>query len=112
MRIRGDLFWSWADPTLHHRTHPETLVDGTTLDVQVRLSRGGITQVFMGIYAASGMALHEEAYNERSGESMTRALANAVAKARQLALQHACAGPVRVNQSTPLALQGGVPLGG
>jgi hypothetical protein len=112
MRIRGDLFWAWADPTLHHRTHPETLSDGTTIDIQVRLSRSGVTQVFMGIYAASGMALHEEAHDERPGQSMTRALASAVAKARQLALQQACAGPVRVNQSTPSALQGFVSLGG
>lgn len=37
MRIRGDAFWNWADPALHHRTHDETLDDGTTIDVQLRL---------------------------------------------------------------------------
>lgn len=29
MRIRGEVFWQWADPSLHHRTHDETLGDGT-----------------------------------------------------------------------------------
>ena len=27
MKIRGDVFWKWADPTLHHRDHDETLDD-------------------------------------------------------------------------------------
>lgn len=47
MRIRGDVFWQWADPTLHHRTHDETLDDGTFIDVQVRLSPMGHTQMFL-----------------------------------------------------------------
>lgn len=28
MRMRGNVFWAWADPTLHHRSHDETLDDG------------------------------------------------------------------------------------
>lgn len=75
MRIRGEVFWAWADPTLHHRTHAERLGDGTYIDVQVRMSRTGITQMFIGIYAPQGMAIHEEAFDSRPGESMTRALA-------------------------------------
>ena len=85
MRLRGDVFWAWADPELHSRTHDETLHDGTFIDVQVRLSRAGETQMFIGIYAPSGMALHEEAVDPRPGESMTRALAWGVGRARQLA---------------------------
>lgn len=85
MRIRGDVFWDWADPTLHHRTHDETLSNGTFIDVQVRLSRTGNTQMFIGIYAPSGMAIHEEAFDSRPGESMTRALAWGVGRARHLA---------------------------
>ena len=85
MRIRGEVFWEWADPTLHHRTHDEELEDGTVIDVQVRLSRTGNTQMFIGVYAASGMALHEEAFDSRSGESMTRALAWGVGRARRIA---------------------------
>ncbi|MHA7115935.1 hypothetical protein ACX0KM_17510 [Pseudomonas promysalinigenes] len=87
MRIRGDIFWKWADPALHHRTHDETLDDGTTMDIQVRLSRTGDTQMFIGVYAGTGMALHEEAFDTRPGESMTRALAWGVGRARCLATE-------------------------
>ncbi|QXH53305.1 hypothetical protein KSS94_09385 [Pseudomonas fakonensis] len=87
MRIRGDVFWNWADPTLHHRTHDENLNDGTTIDVQVRLSRLGGTKMFIGVYARSGMMLHEEAFDSRPGESMTRALAWGVGLARRLAME-------------------------
>ena len=86
MRIRGDVFWQWADPALHHRTHDETLDDGTFIDVQVRLSPSGNTQMFIGVYAASGMALHEEAFDSRPGESMTRASAWGVGCSRRLAI--------------------------
>ncbi|WP_228392797.1 hypothetical protein [Pseudomonas helleri] len=85
MRIRGDAFWNWADPTLNHRTHDETPDNGTTIDVQVRLSRTGGTQMFIGVYAPSGMVLHEEAFDSRPGESMTRALAWGVGCARRIA---------------------------
>ncbi|MGO0628752.1 hypothetical protein ACTORR_01560 [Pseudomonas sp. SAR267] len=85
MRIRGDVYWSWADPNLHHRTHDETLSDGTFIDVQVRLSRTGTTQMFIGIYASDGMAIHEEAFDSRPGETMTRALAWGVGRARRIA---------------------------
>ncbi|GLO55032.1 hypothetical protein PPUJ20066_10680 [Pseudomonas putida] len=85
MRIRGHVFWEWADPTLHHRSHDEALDDGTTMDIQVRLSRTGNTQLFIGVYAGSGIVLHEEAFNSRPGESMTRALAWGVGRARCLA---------------------------
>ncbi|WJM94661.1 hypothetical protein QEP73_13745 [Pseudomonas defluvii] len=85
MRIRGEAFWEWADPALQHRSHDETLDNGKVIDVQVRLSRTGSTQLFVGVYAPSGMALHEEAHNSRPGESMARALAWGVGLARTLA---------------------------
>ncbi|MDI9777127.1 MULTISPECIES: hypothetical protein [Pseudomonas] len=85
MRLRGDVYWSWADPTLHHRTHEEILNDGSYLDVQVRLSRIGATQLFIGVYASSGTALYEEAFDTRPNESMTSALAWGVARARAVA---------------------------
>lgn len=87
MRIRGDVFWAWADPTLHHRTHSETLDDGTYIDVQVRLSRTGSTQMFIGVYAQGGMAIHEESFDSRPSESMTRALAWGVGRARRVATE-------------------------
>ncbi|MFV3289158.1 hypothetical protein ACNFBR_10495 [Pseudomonas sp. NY11955] len=86
MRIRSDVFWGWADPTLHHRTHEEELDDGTCIDVQVRLSRTGCTQMFIGVYAPGGMTVHEEAHDSRPGESMTRALAWGVGRARRIAV--------------------------
>lgn len=85
MRLRGDIFWAWADPEIHNRTHDETLSNGTHIDVQVRLSRTGETQMFIGVYASGGMALHEETVNPSPGESMTRAMAWGVGRARQLA---------------------------
>lgn len=85
MKIRGDVFWNWADPMLHHRTHDETLDDGTYIDVQVRLSRTGNTQMFIGIYSPRGFVVHEEAFDSRPGESMTRALAWGVGRARRIA---------------------------
>nr|WP_093100213.1 hypothetical protein [Pseudomonas sp. Z003-0.4C(8344-21)] len=86
MRHRGDIFWAWADPELHNRMHDETLSNGTHIDVQVRLSRTGETQLFIGVYASDGVAMHEEAVCPGAGESMTCALAWGVERARQVAL--------------------------
>ncbi len=85
MRIRGDVFWKWADPALAHRSYDETLDDGTAIEVQTRLSRTGATQVFIGVYAASGMPLHEEAFAAMPGESMNRALAWGIGRAKSIA---------------------------
>ncbi len=85
MRIRGEVFWRWADPKLHCRTHEETLVNGTFIDVQVRLSRVGATQLFLGIYGVDGTMMLEEGYDSRPGESMTKAMAWGVQRARCLA---------------------------
>lgn len=85
MRVRGEVFWRWADPKLHSRTHEERLDDGTLIDIQVRLSRVGATQLFVGIYGADGVMIHEEGYDSRPGESMTKAMAWGVQRARHLA---------------------------
>ena len=87
MRTRGHVYWDWADPSLHNRSHDEILDDGTHIDVQVRLSRTGNMQMFIGVYAPSGAALHEEAFDSRPGESMTRALAWGVGRARKFACE-------------------------
>jgi hypothetical protein len=89
MRIRDDVFWAWAAPTLRHRVHDETLDDGTFIDVQVRLSRTGNTQIFIGVYTPGGMAVHEESFDSRPGESMTKALAWGVGRARRVAAEGA-----------------------
>ncbi|MEK2608507.1 hypothetical protein WLF18_05240 [Pseudomonas shirazensis] len=82
---RGEIFWQWADPSLHHRTHVETMENGVAIDVQARLSRTGATQLFIGIYAKDGQALYEEAFLKRPGETMTRALLWGAGKARETA---------------------------
>jgi len=85
MRTRGTKYWAWVDAQLHCRTHEEELSDGTMFDVQVRLSRTGATQMFIGVYAASGNVIREEAYDKRPGETITRALAWGVERARRIA---------------------------
>lgn len=85
MRIREEVYWQWADAQLHSRSHDEELSDGTSIDVQVRLSRLGATQLFLGLYAKSGAALHEEYHPTRPGETMTRALVWGVERGRALA---------------------------
>ncbi|CAI8889668.1 MULTISPECIES: hypothetical protein [Pseudomonas] len=85
MRIREETYWSWADAQLHSRSHDEQLSDGTSIDVQVRLSRTGATQLFLGIYTCQGNALVEEYYDNRPGETMTRAMVWGVDRARALA---------------------------
>ncbi|MFJ4345276.1 hypothetical protein [Pseudomonas sp. NPDC089401] len=85
MRVRDEIYWQWADLQLHCRCHEEALSDGTSLDVQVRLSRLGATQLFLGLYGRDGRALLEEYYPTRPGETMTRALVWGVDRARALA---------------------------
>lgn len=94
MRMRGHVYWAWADPALHHQSHEETLSDGTRIDVQVRRCRPGGTQIFLGVYAWSGMALYEEAFNSRPGESMPRALAWGVGLARRVAIEGVAMGAI------------------
>ncbi|MGE8405857.1 MAG: hypothetical protein ACN6QH_02295 [Pseudomonas sp.] len=84
MRIREEKYWQWADARLHSRSHDEVFSDGTSIDVQVRLSRTGATQLFLGVYARSGKALLEEYYPSRPHESMSRALVWGVDKAREM----------------------------
>ena len=84
MRIREETYWQWADAQLHSRSHDELLSDGTNIDVQVRLSRTGATQLFIGIYASHGKAMVEEYYPSRPGETMTRAMVWGVNRARAL----------------------------
>ncbi|SYX90328.1 hypothetical protein CCOS865_02594 [Pseudomonas reidholzensis] len=100
MRIREETYWQWADTQLHSRSHDEQLSDGTSIDVQVRLSRVGATQLFIGVYARSGKALLEEFYPARPGETMTRALVWGVDRGRALAT-----GALAVAEVEPRRLQ-------
>jgi len=70
---------------LKHHSHEQELAGGARLDIQVRLSRTGDTQLFIGIYERSGLARIEEAYAKRPGETTTRAMAWAASRGRELA---------------------------
>ncbi|PMZ92819.1 MULTISPECIES: hypothetical protein [unclassified Pseudomonas] len=93
MRSRGQTYWNWADAQLHSRSHTEVLESGLTIDVQVRLSRVGATQMFIGIYGPDGACLHEEAHKARPGQSMTTAMLWGVALARDMGASYAVPGP-------------------
>lgn len=85
IRRRGDCFWAWGNASVHNRSHCETLADGSQIDVQVRLSPVGATQLFIGVYAPDGELVHEESFDSRPGETMTRAMALGVGRARAFA---------------------------
>lgn len=85
MKKRGSTFWEWADKDLHHRSHDEELSDGTSIDVQVRLDRNGVTQLFIGVYRGDGVAILEEFFTSRSHETMTKALVWGAERARVFA---------------------------
>lgn len=82
MRNRGTVYCDWADPALHTRSVDERQADGTLLNVQVRLSLLGRTQLFIGVYGAKGMMIYEEANDSMPGESMSKALAWGLEQAR------------------------------
>ncbi len=81
LKQRKQVFWDWSDCELHTRCHDGLLPDGGQIDVQVRTSRSGAVQLFVGAYSGSGGMLFEEYYKERPGESMSGALAFGVARA-------------------------------
>ncbi|UXV22500.1 hypothetical protein N4P55_06540 [Pseudomonas fluorescens] len=81
---RRRVFWDWSDSELHTRCHDGLLPDGGQIDVQVRTSREGAVQLFVGAYSGSGGMLFEEYYKARPGETMTVALAFGVARAMML----------------------------
>ena len=85
MKYRGKHYWAWAEAPLMSRSHEEVLDGGEIVDVQVRLSRRGATQLFIGVYNAGGTLMFEETYDSRPGETMTRAMNWGTARARLLA---------------------------
>jgi len=82
MRNRGKVFWDWADPALHTRSVDERQADGTLLNVQVRMSLLGRTELFIGVYGVDEKMLFEEAPESIPGETMTAALARGLDIAR------------------------------
>jgi hypothetical protein len=85
MHHRGNQYWAWADCQLHSRSHDEELSDGTQIDVQVRVSRDDVTQVFIGVYGSTGSMLFEEYHDSLLSEATSCALVWGVDRARALA---------------------------
>lgn len=83
MRTRGAVYWEWADPSLHVRSVDERLPDGTLLNVLVRMSSSGQVQLFVGVYTVTGVMLFEEAFYERPGETMTKAMEWGINRAKE-----------------------------
>ncbi|MEI7052153.1 hypothetical protein WCL09_17330 [Pseudomonas koreensis] len=101
MRKRGSVYWSWADPEIHFRHKDEKLSDGTLLNVQVRTSKTGETQLFLGLYGQQGTMLLEEAYDSRPGETMTQAMAWAFQRANEFVAMTSQSTPISQNERSP-----------
>ncbi|WP_085717728.1 hypothetical protein [Pseudomonas sp. B28(2017)] len=99
IKQRQRVFWDWADCQLHSRSQGVVCGNGIQVDVQVRTSREGTVQLFIGGYEPNGLMVFEEYYKERSGETMTVALNWGCARAERLAVER----PNSNFQSVPLA---------
>nr|WP_104698571.1 hypothetical protein [Pseudomonas syringae group genomosp. 3] len=89
MRVRGQVFWEWADPLLHSRSSELCLQDRGTANVQVRMSSAGSIQLFIGIYSPNGAMLFEESFDTCLGQTMTQASAWGMEKAKVWLESHA-----------------------
>lgn len=87
MRNRGSVYWEWADPAIHTRSMDERLADGTLVNVHVRMSQAGATQLFIGVYGIKGMMIFEEAFDSRPGETMTQAMKWGIERGKEKAPQ-------------------------
>lgn len=74
MRNRGQAYWEWADAQLHFRNLDERLPCGTLINIQVRTSFKGVTQLFIGVYGQQGLMLLEEYFPDCRGQTMTAAM--------------------------------------
>ena len=82
MKNRGQVYWEWTNPAFHVRSITERMPDGTSLDVQARMSVFWETQLFIGVYDIEGEMLFEEAFDCRSRETITQALEWGLNRAR------------------------------
>ncbi|MCY1412095.1 hypothetical protein D9M71_274930 [compost metagenome] len=85
MKVRGQKFSDWENCQLHCCHHGEILEDGQEIDVQVRLTPNGVTQVFLGIYAACGTMHFEEMHEASNSQTMAQAMQWGICRAKALA---------------------------
>jgi len=84
MRRRGAQYWLWSNSQLHGLSHDEVLPDGTQIEVQARLNRDRVMQVFVGVYARDGAARAEEFHDRADGECLAQTLEWGCAKAQAI----------------------------
>ncbi|WP_433588251.1 hypothetical protein [Pseudomonas koreensis] len=101
MRTRGSTYWGWANPEIHFRNKDERLPDGTLLNVQVRTSKTGDVQLFLGVYGQFGTMLLEEAFDSRPGETMTQAMAWGFQRANEFVAMTSQSMPISQTERSP-----------
>lgn len=84
MRRRGTQYWLWSNTQLQARSHDEVLPDGTQVDVQARINREQMIQVFVGVYDREGAPLVEEFHDRKERSSLSLALAWGCARAQAI----------------------------
>lgn len=101
MHRRGSVYWGWANPEIHFRNKDERLPDGTLLNVQVRTSKTGDVQLFLGVYGQAGTMVLEEAFDSRPGETMTHAMAWGFERAKEFVAMMSQPAPAFRSESLP-----------
>lgn len=97
MRRRGAQYWLWTNSRLPLHGLEEVLSDGLQIEVQARVNPDGMTQVFVGVYAAEGRAISEEFYDRGTSACLEVSLKWGAERARQIVLdQQAFVSPHRV----------------
>jgi hypothetical protein len=71
---RGGKFWLWADCLLDVVGHQAQGRHGYSIDVRARTSREACTQMFIGVYSATGTAVCEEFYPRLTEDTVDGAL--------------------------------------
>ncbi|UDI95282.1 MULTISPECIES: hypothetical protein [unclassified Pseudomonas] len=101
MRTRGSVYWGWANPEIHFRNKDEILPDGKLVNVQVRTSKTGDVQLFLGVYGQAGTMLLEEGFDSRPGETMTGAMEWGFERAKEFIAMMSQTAPALGSESLP-----------
>lgn len=88
MRRRGAQYWLWTNSRLALHSHEEVLNNGWQIEVQVRVSPAGVTQVFVGVYTQEGRALAEEFHDRGDEVCCALSLRWGAQRAREIVLDH------------------------
>jgi len=84
MHMRGPSYYQWADSRLPNVFHMEEYRYGTKIDVAVRCSPSGCTQLFYGLYERDGTRLYEEYIEKFPSNTTEDAMKWGIGRARAL----------------------------